>query len=147
MSFNWRLYFELAKELSHRPEESARRTAVSRAYYSAFHAASESLKKNNVRVNPSLQRNTHKRVWNVYADSTFKNCRRIGNRGHRLKLDRVAADYDAGSAFTDLRVQKCIEAAASIITEIPANIPESFSGERTGPFARAVLSIKRILRI
>jgi uncharacterized protein (UPF0332 family) len=127
MSFDWNLYLELAKELGATAKESAKRSAVSRAYYSAFHAASSSLKNNKVPMNPKDARSPHLRIWVVYTASTKLECRRIGNAGLRLKNDRVEADYEAERKFPDVRVQKCIQDATGIVGGVSAHVPEGFS--------------------
>jgi uncharacterized protein (UPF0332 family) len=127
MSFDWNLYLALAKQLGiATADESSKRSAVSRAYYSAFHAASLSLKNHSVPINPSDARTPHLRIWSVYTASKQRECRRIGNSGLRLKSARVEADYEAIKKFGDLRVQKCIQDAETIVTDVAHHIPEGF---------------------
>jgi|ERR1019366_6781301 uncharacterized protein (UPF0332 family) len=127
MSFDWNEYLQLARQLGGMAGGAARRSSVSRAYYCAFHAASLALKANKVVMNPRYERDRHLRVWNIYIDSAKKDCRRIGNTGQRLKLVRQEADYEPDGNFSDVRVQRCITEAATLVADVGANVPESFS--------------------
>jgi uncharacterized protein (UPF0332 family) len=130
MSFDWLEYFEIARELGQRPQEAAKRTAVSRAYYSAYQLASASLRHNNVRTYPRDERKSHLKIWNAYTQSTKIPCRKIGNEGLKLKEERRDADYDADSTFNDRRVEQCISKAGTILASISNNVPEGYTGTR-----------------
>jgi uncharacterized protein (UPF0332 family) len=145
MSFDWNEYLLLANNLAGAGNEAAYRSAVSRAYYSVFHAASVSLKSNSVATNPKYSRDRHLQVWNVYIVSADKDCKRIGNQGQRLKLDRHDADYDSEIDFTPVRVQRCIEQAQFLLTGIRAKVPEGFSLPRKKQ-NRLLSLIKRFLK-
>jgi uncharacterized protein (UPF0332 family) len=142
--FDWNEYLQLAQQLSTLQTHAASRSAVSRAYYCAFHAASLSLQTNNVATNPKYQRDRHLRVWNIYILSSNKECRRIGNDGQRLKIARQSADYDPKTEFSDTRVQRCISQAQNLVNNIGQNVPESFS-VKPGFIGRAISLLKRAL--
>jgi uncharacterized protein (UPF0332 family) len=144
MSFDWDDYILLAKNLSGLGTDAARRSAVSRAYYCAFHAAALSLENNKIATNPKYTRDRHLRVWNIYIESANRECRRIGNGGQRLKIERHEADYDPGSDFTNIRVQRCIAQAETLLEGIRANVPEGYSTTR-GRVKRALSYIRRLL--
>jgi len=127
MSFDWNEYLRLARQLGGTVDDAAKRSAVSRAYYSAFHAASLSLKTNKVATNPRYERDRHLKVWDIYMRSMKRDCRRIGNSGQRLKFDRQDADYDPDSGFPNPRVQRCIAEATKLVANINTNVPESFA--------------------
>lgn len=55
MNFDWEEYFNLAKELAGTTEEAKLRSAVSRAYYSAFCLARNYLR--DIQQDPRLSRN------------------------------------------------------------------------------------------
>ena len=131
MSFDWNEYLRLAQQLSGLANDAASRSAVSRAYYSAFHAASLSVKSNNVATNPKYERDRHLRIWNIYIDSSNKECRRIGNRGQRLKVERQYADYDPDTSFPETRVQQAIAQAEALVAGLAGNVPENFSPGRS----------------
>lgn len=139
MSFDWNDYLQLAQTLYGQGNDAARRSAVSRAYYYAFHAASTALDTNKIVTNPKFTRDRHFRVWNIYIVSANKDCRRIGNKGQRLKLARQSADYDPEEGFPDPVVQSCITEATIITAGIAVNVPESFVvANQPGIFTRAV---------
>src|SRR6266481_2031788 len=104
MSFDWATYIALAKTLNALPDDSAKRSAVSRAYYGVFHAASNTLKARGIQTFPKDQRKSHAKIWNVYKESSKRDCRRIGAKGGRLMDDRHDADYDAERNFDPAEV-------------------------------------------
>lgn len=145
MTFDWNRYLDLAKDLGGIGSDAARRSAVSRAYYFAFHVADHYLKTNNVILNPKYNRDRHLRVWNIYMDSVKKDCARLGNLGQRLKIARHDADYDPDIAFSDTFVQKCISDAERLATGIAFHIPESFSAAPVSS-SSFLMRLKRLLR-
>lgn len=142
MSFDWSEYLRLAQQLGGLADDAANRSAVSRAYYSAFHAASLSVKSNKISTNPKYERDRHLRIWNIYMDSANKECRRIGNRGQRLKAERHYADYDAESSFSETRVQHAIAQAQAVVAALVRNVPESFSPGRSR-LGRLIVYVRR----
>ncbi len=117
MSFDWQQFLVLATDLTAAPDEARQRTSVSRAYYSAYHAASSAAKARFTDWRPESS-NRHLALWNCWALSEMKQERRIGNKGLRLKDLRRDADYDADAEFTPARVRKCLEDAQEIIAAI-----------------------------
>jgi uncharacterized protein (UPF0332 family) len=90
--FAWADYLRLAKELCTRTEsESALRTAISRAYYSAFCTAAWHRYPDGPPF--STQRDRHTIVWNEFRQSG-RDCAWIGLNGDRLKRYRINADYE-----------------------------------------------------
>lgn len=116
--FDWQEYHLLASDLLLKADnsdqkEAALRSAVSRAYYAAFHAAEDYLQKSG--KYPSTSGNnapavgSHNRVVNAFvgnaSNPTWVN---IGRRLRRLKDARHWADYNAwdwgaGADFKDLK--------------------------------------------
>ncbi len=93
MAFDWADYLTLAKELATRDDEAAQRSAMSRAYYAAFHSARSFLRQEGVSIsNPGL--GEHKSVWDAFQNSRDDQRIQIGQRGERLRLFRNRADYD-----------------------------------------------------
>jgi uncharacterized protein (UPF0332 family) len=93
MPFDWTKFLTLAQELATRVDDASRRSAVSRAYYSAFNVAYQRaiLTAGN---RPSDQ-SSHSWCWRKYTATNDKSCRRIGIIGERMKRLRVDADYKA----------------------------------------------------
>jgi uncharacterized protein (UPF0332 family) len=100
MKFDWEEYFNLAKELAGTTEEAKLRSAVSRAYYSAFCLARNYLR--DIEQDPTLSRNktydinVHKYVADefIHHKSKSKTMREIGNDLNRLRPRRNNADYE-----------------------------------------------------
>jgi uncharacterized protein (UPF0332 family) len=144
MSFNWSLYFQLAQQLAALADESAHRTAISRAYYSAYHAVNEHLKANNVATD--LQRPSHERVWSVYVKSSQTACKQIGNVGFRLRNARVEADYRANKTPSATLLQRSLQDAQNIIAGAPLHVPESFIPRVGNPLLTFVRCLRRCFK-
>jgi uncharacterized protein (UPF0332 family) len=141
MSFNWSLYLQLAQQLAGSRDESAHRTAISRAYYSAFHAVNDHLIANKVVTDP--QRPSHERVWSVYVKSSQPACKQIGNVGFRLRNARVEADYKANKTPSLALLQRSLQDAQSIIATVPQHVPESFVPQTANRLFRFARSLKK----
>jgi uncharacterized protein (UPF0332 family) len=101
MSFDWKLYVQLADELiSYQKtanfQEAYLRTAISRSYYGVFCLARNFLVRKNISV---PRTNTHKFVREKYKASPSKVERKIGSSLERLSQRRNMADYDDGTAI------------------------------------------------
>lgn len=144
MNFDWSLYLELAKELANRSDDSAKRSAVSRAYYSAYNTASDFLKANNIAVDTT--RGVHERVWNAYIKSAKVECQVIGNSGFRLKNARTDADYYPDKKFPEDRVKHHLEEAERVITDVPQHLPEAFTPTPVNPLMRTARCFKKCLK-
>ncbi len=68
--FNWNEYLNLATILSANGDEASQRTATSRAYYAAFHAATLHAKRNG------YAEHSHARLWKMYSSDADINARR-----------------------------------------------------------------------
>jgi len=95
MTFDWRLYVDLADELTtyHRTssfQDAYYRTAISRAYYGVYHLAKKILIDKGCVLPPKSQ---HQFVRDTLLASTVRTERRIGTHLSRLWKDRVDADY------------------------------------------------------
>ncbi len=91
MPFDWKQYLNLADELSHRSDEAALRSAVSRAYYAAFGAARNYLRRKGEHIPDNEQ--THKVVWESFQQRG-KTYAAVYQNGNRLKNRRRQADYE-----------------------------------------------------
>jgi uncharacterized protein (UPF0332 family) len=92
MAFDWNEFFVLAEDLAGRVDEASKRTSISRAYYSAFHAALIRAEQN---CGPKEGGNSHEWCWNRYIYTQNDACNQLGIDGKRLKARRVKADYEA----------------------------------------------------
>ena len=92
MNFKWEEFSDLAIWLlEERPDEAGQRTAISRAYYVAYHAASMYVRREELL--PSDQQLRHDRVWRLIRDSQRPNSGVIAQLGFSLRDARVMADY------------------------------------------------------
>jgi hypothetical protein len=92
MSFNWNDFHTLAQKLAQDADDASKRTAVSRAYYSAFHDAMDRAVQN---CGAKQGGNSHEWCWDRYIYSGDNTCNKIGLDGKRLKAKRVKVDYEA----------------------------------------------------
>lgn len=90
MSFDWGDFRKLAEELREHETEAAKRTAISRLYYSIYWKARNILEDEGFifRQNDS----SHRQIWQEYKNRgrTFQ---AISISGAKLHLFRVEADY------------------------------------------------------
>lgn len=98
MSFEWRDYLHLARELTAGAQgsagmEASLRSAISRAYYAAFcHARNHLRDKQQQSLPPGGQVHTYVRTQ---FQTSSQNARKaIGQRLDRLRIARNKADYD-----------------------------------------------------
>ena len=122
MAFDWKEYLNLAEELSKRSgDEAAQRTSVSRAYYFAYHIASE-----RAILNGYLGEISHRKIWGVYHEDENKEARRLSTRGTLMKKLREDADYDPSRRFRDDEVAQQLSNAiafAQQLAALPADSP------------------------
>lgn len=76
---------------SARVDEASSRTAISRAYYAAYHAASQFVRAEG--LVPPEQHLAHRLVWQLIRNSGRPRSTDIANLGVTLKDVRVVADY------------------------------------------------------
>ncbi|MEG3894524.1 MULTISPECIES: HEPN domain-containing protein [unclassified Microcoleus] len=129
MKFDWSEYFNLAKELVETSEDAKLRSAVSRAYYSAFCLARNYLR--DIKKDPQLSGNKahginpHQYVAKYFQDNQSKSqiMKEIGQDLRRLRTMRNKADYEdtifnlQREARTALKLADNIIALLSNLTE------------------------------
>ena len=96
-TFSWSKYLELATILADDSGEACHRSAISRAYYSAYCSARDWLIENmNFELPPDMS--SHKAVWREFAARSRSGWghkwRTISQKGFRLLTRRHQADYD-----------------------------------------------------
>jgi len=95
MSFDWKDYHSLANELyggqGNSSDEAANRSAISRAYYAAFH---EALQHAPARISKSKSGSKHQQLIRHYKAGD-KRERQVGRFLETLRDNRNAADYDS----------------------------------------------------
>lgn len=88
--FDWADYLVLAERLAEQAtDEATQRTAISRAYYAAYHVAAEF-----VRAHGLLRAaHSHRTVWGTLVANPNPDLSNVGMRGNWLKQTRMRADY------------------------------------------------------
>ncbi len=95
--FNWAEYLLLAKELAEDNSEAKKRSAISRAYYAAFHIAAQYLVDNDCDFYLTKTREDHDKIWSTLKSPVPGKKRQesaAGEHGIRLKEMRRKADYE-----------------------------------------------------
>lgn len=90
--FEWVRFLDIAAELEQRDEEQCKRSAISRAYYAAYHLAKAWLDDDGVEIEKNKP--VHKAVWEAFA--------RVANERAREWLSQN--DHD-GAAWLDRQVK------------------------------------------
>jgi len=98
--FDWIYYLDLADSLVSQDNESALRSAVSRAYYAAYNKALQKLiDEGQISRQDPTESSKHLAIWKLYRDSSDSRRNQAGNDGDRLRKSRVNADYVADNEF------------------------------------------------
>lgn len=115
--FDWDRFLALAEELAGRPgDEAAARTAISRAYYAAFHAGRAYLNRANIPADMSGR--AHRQVRQAFEASDPS----ISQTLARLHEWRKEADYDDPCSFNVERQATIAVALARATIERIASI-------------------------
>lgn len=118
-TFDWREYYLLAEDLLSQADtslhkEAMLRSAVSRAYYAAFHRACEYLREANKYPTQqeftSSRKETHRFLINIFANNhDYPEWRKIGDLLYSLKDFRQKADYVKSVEKHVFRKKKMVE--------------------------------------
>ena len=115
MSFDWATFLTCAESLARAQDEAAKRSAISRAYYAAYHVVRVFF-----RLTPPQGSDSHKFVWDAVMSDSRREIQALGRKGDRLKVRRKTADYEG--TFSDLNyyTNDAIETARRIIAAVEA---------------------------
>jgi uncharacterized protein (UPF0332 family) len=94
-------YLELAKKLAAIDDEASMRSAVSRAYYAAFHKAKLFAKNDGSGTRFSGGVDIHKEVVDFLKEHTNQSIQSLSSKLDRLRKDRNACDY--GSSMKNVK--------------------------------------------
>ncbi len=107
MPTQWHELLELARAIATGMQgEAARRAAASRAYYAAFHCASEHL---GIREYIG-----HAKIVERLLCMQSHNMQAAGRLLHQAMRRRVKADYQLGRPFTEEDMRACMRAAERV---------------------------------
>jgi uncharacterized protein (UPF0332 family) len=115
---DFREYLKLATTLAAGTGEAEWRSAISRAYYAAFHVARELLMSLGFRV-PRADR-AHSYLWLRFANAGAANVKIAGNRLNDLRSQRNRADYDSHSSLLQATAVNEVKNAEDIIQALDA---------------------------
>ena len=93
MAFDWQEYLNLSDGLVTMTLESAKRSAISRAYYAAFHKAEGLYRHYNPTYASTDNSQTHYVVWKWFESHSSRNYKKVGVAGFNLKRQRETANY------------------------------------------------------
>jgi uncharacterized protein (UPF0332 family) len=110
---NARDFLTLAQDLTGQSTEAAWRTAVSRAYYAAFHVARDLLEGLGFTV-PHADP-AHGYLWLRLANCGDPNVQQAGNRLNRLRGERNTADYDLTRSVVQATATALAQLAGAVI--------------------------------
>jgi uncharacterized protein (UPF0332 family) len=115
--FDWAEYVELAERLvAWRGDPAAERSAISRAYYAAFHKAKEHFVLRGGKL--TFQGEDHGAVADWFKDSIDRDLRKIGLDVERLRRMRRVADYDERIAHLSSEAQAAVALARRTLDAI-----------------------------
>ncbi len=119
--FDWEQFIVLAEELvERRADVGAERTAISRAYYAAFHGASAYVCARGQRLTRTGV--DHALVWDwFFGAGADRRLQWIGTQGIRLRRARRRADYEpAPIPNCSIEAQNAVRLARRILRELSA---------------------------
>lgn len=118
MSFDWKEYITLAKDLTLKssPNQAELRTATSRIYYGAFGPC-----KNGKNLQLVRGSDIHEKVIKSYKESEVSHEISIGNLLDNLRQRRNEADYNAFMEFDKKKVEDFLITANKILEKLELN--------------------------
>jgi uncharacterized protein (UPF0332 family) len=115
-------FLTLAETLVAGPTEAMWRSAVSRAYYAAFHVARQLLTQCRFKV-PRGDR-AHAYLWQRLHNSGHPDVARAGAELDTLRSERNRADYDCHLSFDQISATAQVQIARQIIQTLEAAAQE-----------------------
>lgn len=119
MSFDWSEYLQLARYLAAQdvsPSEEARqRSAISRAYYAAYHEVRLLARQQGFQDSHA---ENHRNLIEYCLAEPRREWRNLGENLRRLRDKRNSADYDRRFERVDYHATTCISLAASVLDQV-----------------------------
>ena len=120
-AFDWNEYLILARRLGSEPEESALRSAISRAYYAAFNTAEQYCKDNGFLVVRTGK--SHQDVWDAFLSKADARFNSVYEKGQRLRRKRIEADYRTNVTGLSSMVLDSLRDSEAILSFLGASPP------------------------
>jgi uncharacterized protein (UPF0332 family) len=127
-------FLVLAQALCAQASEAAWRTAVSRAYYAAFHVARELFEGLGFIV-PHADR-AHAYLWRRLTHCGDPRVQRAGSDLNTLRGERNRADYDFRLSFQQGVTQALVRMAEQVIQALDAAVADPTRSQITAEMAR-----------
>jgi len=110
--FNWNDFLVVAEHLSVLSDEGSKRSAISRAYYCAYHHALLLLASSGVEI--SARGSFHQNTWDALRNQGGTR-ETIGRQGNKLRKLRNLADYSAAAARLPNKTATALASAKEIV--------------------------------
>lgn len=120
--FDWADYLTLAERLASSSDEASQRSAISRAYYAAFHAAARYVARTKPEVEIPRDGRKHQVVWTALKDGTRQE-RGAKAWGIKLRGKRTQADYELVGLSFPRDAAFALEAARGVVDNLRAAQP------------------------
>jgi uncharacterized protein (UPF0332 family) len=118
MTFIWNDYIDLAEKLLGETDDASKRSAISRAYYGAYHISRQYLKDKKGNIPDSTY---HKATWEMFdGPGAPREERAISINGDRIRLARGRADYENVVSGLKDQADDAVRRAKSIVKKIEA---------------------------
>ncbi|PMQ01055.1 MAG: hypothetical protein CBR30_07750 [Dictyoglomus sp. NZ13-RE01] len=113
MSFDWKEYIRVAKELINKGGEAYLRSGISRAYYGVFCIA-----RNRTEYRSYTSSDVHKKVIDYYMRSQNSDEKRIGRTLDTIRRYRNDADYNSDKEIKYEDAQRVLIKAKEILDKL-----------------------------
>lgn len=107
-------WFASATALKRMGKEIDFRNCISRAYYSAYHAALLVANMHYPTLNSQQRMGSHERLIHRFRSSPNRQAQQVGQALKKLKSQRCRADYEVDEKVTVRDAEKALEAAAKM---------------------------------
>jgi uncharacterized protein (UPF0332 family) len=115
-------FLKLAENYVTERSEAAWRSAVSRAYYAAFHVARDFVISLGF-VTPRSEI-AHAYLWRRLGNCGLSSLALAGSRLNQLRGERNRADYDLNDDLTQKDAKAAVKSAAMVIAALQAVLPD-----------------------
>lgn len=120
--FDWSDYLVLARRLGDCDTEADQRTAISRAYYAAFHAARRHVMRTHTEVALPRHGEVHDMVWRT-LEGGVRGERAAAHAGKRLRQKRTLSDYAREGLSFPNDTRQAVAWAETVIRSLEAIAP------------------------
>lgn len=124
MSFDWKNFLELSRELLKTPlgkvdQEAQFRTVISRAYYSAYCSARRFIKSVDSENFPKIDgTESHRRLIDYFSHRKEAQSRSIFNQLNALKTYRQKADYESSYPSVKFEAELAITKSGAVLSSL-----------------------------